>query len=129
MAGTVFAVLYLLQERALKRKKFRLFYRRLPSLDILDHLYSNSMLAGLLLMTFGLASGVYWASREWDEGWISDPKVISAIVTWLIYFALTSIRALTGWRGKRMAVITLAGFLSLLLTFWIAALLGGRHVF
>jgi len=129
VAGTVFAVLYLLQERELKSRNLRLFYERLPSLDKLDQLFSNSMLSGLVLMTSGLASGIYWAHREWEGGWISDPKVISAIVTWLIYLALTSIRAVTGWRGKRMALITLAGFVSLLLTFWIATLLGSRHIF
>ena len=129
VAGTVFAALYLLQERELKSKNLRLFYRRLPSLGMLDHLFSNSMLIGLVLMTFGLASGIYWAHREWAGTWISDPKVISAIVTWMIYLGLTLLRAVTGWRGKRMALITLAGFLSLLLTFWIATLLGSRHIF
>ena len=129
VAGTLFAVLYLLQEKELKAKRLRAFYRRLPSLDILDQLFANSMLSGIVLMTAGLASGIYWAHREWDQGWQSDPKVISAICTWLIYLALTSIRTLTGWRGKRMAVIALAGFVSMLLTFWIAALAGGRHVF
>ena len=129
VAGTALAVLYLLQEKELKSRNLSGFHRRLPSLDILDQLFAHSMLSGLVLMTFGLASGIYWAHREWDNGWLSDPKVVSAIVTWLIYLALTSIRGLTGWRGKRMALITLAGFLSLVLTFWIANLLGGRHVF
>ena len=129
VAGTVFAVLYLLQERELKSKNLRLFYRRLPSLGMMDHLFSNSMLSGLVLMTFGLASGIYWANREWEGYWISDPKVIFAIASWLIYLALVSIRAVTGWRGKRMALITLAGFVSLLLTFWFATQLGSRHIF
>jgi len=129
VAGSIFAVLYLLQERELKSRKLRLFYNRLPSLSILDTLFANSMLSGLVLMTAGLAAGLYWAEKEWENGWITDPKVVSAIITWLIYLLLTSIRAFTGWRGKRMALITLVGFLSLLLTFWIASLLGGRHVF
>jgi len=129
VAGTVFAILYLLQEKELKSKQLSTFYKRLPSLDILDQLFTNSMLSGLVLMTAGLASGLFWAHREWDEGWLGDPKVISAICTWVIYLALASIRIVTGWRGKRMALITLAGFLSLLLTFWIASLAGGRHVF
>lgn len=129
VAGSIFAVLYLLQERELKSRNLRLFYNRLPSLSILDTLFANSMLCGLVLMSAGLGAGLYWAGREWEEGWITDPKVVSAIITWFIYLLLTSLRALTGWRGKRMALITLAGFLSLLLTFWIANLLGGRHVF
>ena len=129
VAGTVFAALYLLQEKELKSKKLRPFYQRLPSLDILDHLFANSMFSGLLLMTVGLASGMYWAHREWDSGWGGDPKVISAVCTWLIYLVLATIRVSTGWRGRKMALITLAGFLSLLVTFSIASIAGGRHVF
>jgi len=129
VAGTLFAILYLLQEKELKSKKLRPFYQRLPSLDIMDQLFANSMFSGLLLMTVGLISGIYWAHREWDSGWGRDPKVIAAVCTWLIYLVLSLIRISTGWRGRKMALITLAGFLSLLVTFWIASIAGGRHVF
>lgn len=129
VAGTVIAALYILQEKELKSRRPKIFFERLPSLDILDHLFANSMLSGLVLMTCGLLSGIYWASREWDNGWVTDPKVLSAAITWFIYLTLVILRAVTGWRGRRMALITLAGFISLLLTFWIASILGGRHVF
>jgi ABC-type transport system involved in cytochrome c biogenesis permease subunit len=42
----------------------------------------------------------------------------------LIYLRLTA-----GWRGKRAALISMAGFLSILFTFLGARYLGGLHTF
>jgi len=123
------SLLYLFQERELKSKKPKVFYYWLPSLLQLDDLFLRFLIAGFSFMTLGLLAGAIWAEQDWVQGWQGDPKVIAAFVTWGIYLLLIYLRVTAGWRGKRAAVISMAGFLSVLFTFLGARYLGGLHSF
>ena len=123
------SLLYLFQERELKNKKPKTFYYWLPSLVSLDDLFHKSLISGFCFMTLGLLAGVIWAEQDWVRGWHSDPKVIAALATWGIYLLLIYLRLTAGWRGKRAAMISMAGFLSVLFTFLGVRYLGGLHSF
>ncbi len=125
----VASLLYLFQERELKRKTSKSFSDQLPSLGLLDDLFSKFLISGFCFMTLGLLAGIIWAERDWVEGWQRDPKVIAAMVTWGIYLVLIYLRITAGWRGRRAAVISMAGFISVLFTFLGASYFGGRHIF
>lgn len=122
-------LLYLFQERELKNKRPKTFYYRLPSLVALDDLFYKFLIFGFSFMTLGLLAGVIWAEQDWVSGWQRDPKVIAAFATWLIYLILIYLRLTAGWRGRRAALISIAGFLSVLFTFLGAGYLGGLHRF
>lgn len=122
-------LLYLFQERELKNKRPRTFYYRLPSLVLLDDLFFKFLIFGFCSMTLGLLAGIIWAERDWVEGWQGDPKVIAAFVTWGIYLILIYLRLTAGWRGKRAALISIAGFISVLFTFLGAGFFSGLHTF
>ena len=124
----VAGLLYLFQERELKSKKPRTFYYRLPSLDLLDDLFYKFLISGFGFMTLGLLAGIIWAEQKWTN-WHTDAKVIAALVTWCIYLALLYLRTSAGWRGKRAALINVAGFLSVIFTLVSASFLGGLHKF
>lgn len=121
--------LYLLQERELKGKKPKTFYHRLPSLVLLDDLFYKFLVAGFCFMTVGLMAGVIWAERDFISGWQKDPKVLAALVTWVIYLVLIYMRVTAGWRGKRAALLSMAGFVSALFAFLGANYFGGLHAF
>ena len=121
--------LYLMQEKELKSKKPATFYRRLPSLLLLDDVFNKFLIGGFTLMTLGLLAGVVWAEQEWVSGWQRDPKVLSAIITWFIYLILIYFRLTAGWRGKRAALLSMAGFVSALFAFLGASFFGGLHSF
>lgn len=124
------SILYLAQQRRLKSKRFNLFYDRLPPLLTMDQTFQRSLIAGFCFMTLGLLAGVIWAEEQWAAGWHTDPKVISAFVTWLIYLGLIYLRLSAGWRGKKAAMGSLLGFLSVLFTFFGARLFfEGWHSF
>lgn len=125
----VAAILYLLQERELKLKRVRTLFDRLPSLHALDELFQLFLVWGFFFMTAGLLAGVIWAEQQWVSGWHDDPKVIAAFVTWTIYLVLLYLRLTAGWRGKRAAMMSLVGFLSILFTFLGASFLSGLHKF
>jgi cytochrome c-type biogenesis protein CcsB len=111
------AVLYLLQERELKSKHPRMFYNRLPSLEICDDLAYRALAIGFPLMTLGILAGALWAQTVWATGWAGDPKILGSIFTWLIYLLLIHYRLIAGWRGKKAAYLAIAGFVGVLVTF------------
>ena len=126
MAG----VMYLLQERRLKGKKFSGLFYRLPSLDILDSINYKCLSFGFPLMTMGIISGAIWGNTAWGGYWRWDPKETGALVVWFLYAALLHGRLTVGWRGRRAAIFAILGFLCLLFTFLgVNLLLGGQHTF
>ena len=109
-------ILYLIQERTIKDKKQGFFFRRLPSLKLLDSTGYASLIVGFPLLTFGIISGVIYAQMVRGQFWSWDPREIFAVITWLVYAALLHERLAVGWRGKRAAIMTIVGFLVLLFT-------------
>ncbi len=103
------AVMYLLQEREVKGKKFGALFLRLPSLDSLDKLVQRLVRLGFVVYTVALVAGTIVATQVWKSAWSWDPKQISSVVVWLLYGVLVQLRH-NGWHGRRYALLTLAGF-------------------
>lgn len=126
----VAGIMYLLQERMLKSKKFSALYYRLPSLETLDNINYKCLTFGFPLMTMGIISGAIWANSAWGDYWRWDPKETWALITWFLYAALLHGRLSVGWRGRRAATFAIIGFLCLLFTFLgVNLLLSGEHSF
>jgi cytochrome c-type biogenesis protein CcsB len=123
----VAAVMYLMQEHELKSKRPRAFYYRLPSLEVCDKLYYRSLLFGLPLLSLGLAMGFVWASRTWKGPWEFDPKILAALVTWLIYLILFATRVSGSWSGRRAAYLAIFGFALMMVTFLGISFVSGPH--
>jgi len=122
------AIMYLLQERELKSKKFGFFFSRLPSLDSLDQLNNHCLTAGFGLLTLGIITGSIWARQAWGTYWHWDPKETWSLITWFLYAAQIHQRFTLGWRGKRAAVMSIVGFIAVIFTLWgVNYLLGGVH--
>ncbi len=118
-------LMYLLQERQLKQKRFGFFYHRLPSLETLDTLNQHCISIGFPLMTLGMVVGTVWAFQLGGHrglGWHS--KIISALITWLFYAGLMHLRFVKGWRGRQAALLTVLAFAATLLTFLLLLLKG-----
>ncbi len=121
-------VLYLLQENAIKNKRHRFFFRRLPSLDLLDSVGYVCIVVGFTMLTLGLITGFVYAKFVWGRFWSWDPKEVWAGITWLFYAALLHERLTVGWRGRRSAIMAIIGFGVLLFTFLgVNLLLEGHH--
>jgi len=110
-------IMYLLQERQIKKKSFGLLYRRLPSLETLDSLNYVSLTFGFPLITIGLISGFIYSGAVSRSFWHWDPKEILSVITWFIYAILLHERLAVGWRGRRAAIMAIIGFSAILLTF------------
>ena len=121
-------ILYLLQENAIKSKKPRFFFKRLPSLEFLDNTGYVFIFTGFTLLTVGLVTGFIYAEKVWGRIWSWDPKEIWSVITWLIYAALLHERLVAGWRGRRAAIMAIIGLAALIFTFiGVNFLLEGHH--
>lgn len=125
----IVAIMYLMQERQLKTKQIGTIFHRLPSLDVLDTLSYKAISFGWPLFTLGMVTGSIWAESAWGSYWSWDPKETWSLITWIIYLAILHLRTL-GWRGRKMAYLSIVGFVFVLVSFFVISRVGtGRHVF
>jgi HemX protein len=107
--ASLVAVMYLLQEREVKGKRFGALFSRLPSLAALDQVNQRVVRFGFVVFTLALLSGSVMAKVVWKSAWQWDPQQVSSLVIWLIYGAMVQLRH-TGWHGRRFALLTIAAF-------------------
>lgn len=113
-------IMYLLQEKAIKEKKHNFFFRRLPSLELLDSMGYGCLVAGFPLLTFGIVTGVIYSQIVRGSLLSWSIKDILGLITWVIYGALIQERLTLGLRRQRAAFMTIAGFTVFLATFVVA---------
>jgi ABC-type uncharacterized transport system permease subunit len=104
------ALMYLLQEREVKGKRFGALFSRLPPLEALDRLTQRLVRAGFAVFTLALLTGTLNAAAHWHGHWSWDPQLVSMVLIWLLFGALVQLRH-QGLHGRRYAVLTLIGFL------------------
>ena len=103
------AALYLLQEKRLKEKR-RARFANLPPLAALDHAVHRFLIAGFPLLTVGIITGTWWA-RQLEHGTPDEVmRIVFGYATWFFIAGVLLLRAAAGWRGRRSAYGTLAGF-------------------
>jgi HemX protein len=98
------AALYLWQERRLKRHERRVLRVRFPPLESLDRLAARAVVASLVLLALGIGAG---ASRV-ERGDVDAAMVVTLMIV-AVYAGLLVLRH-EGWRGRRSALLSLAGF-------------------
>ena len=86
------------------------FFKRLPSLELLDNTGYACVVVGFTLLTIGLITGMVYAKNVWGRMWSWDPKEVWSAITWIFYAALLHERLTVGWRGRRAAIMAHCGF-------------------
>ena len=93
----------------------------------LDEISYYSVLVGFPFMTLVIVLGALWADRAWGRYWSWDPKETASLVTWLLYASYLHARVIRKWRGKRAAILLIAGFCAVLVTFFGNYIFSGLH--
>ena len=106
------SVLYIVQARQLKRKKFGKLFRSLPSLDELDNVNFRCVSIGFPVYTAAILLGVVWLARSEVSGDPFYTGYLLATSSWLLYGIVLQSRITAGWRGTKAAVITIVGFVA-----------------
>jgi cytochrome c-type biogenesis protein CcsB len=100
----------------------------LPSVSQLEWFNYQLVLFGFLWLSIGIITGSIWANSAWGTYWSWDPKETWSLITWLIYAALLHARNMQGWKGERVAWLSIIGFGCVLFTYFgVNFLLSGLH--
>jgi ABC-type uncharacterized transport system permease subunit len=110
--ASALSAIYLVEDRALKRKKFDQLKAGGAPLEALDRLSHRLIWVGFPIFTLALVLGAVWVSRLGES--LDRIEYPLAAVTWFAYAALLVARQIYGWRGRRAAMLTLEGFASAL---------------
>jgi cytochrome c-type biogenesis protein CcsB len=94
----------------------------------LDSVAYETVAFGFLFLALGIITGAIWANKAWGRYWGWDPKETWALITWLIYAFYLHMRVVKGWRGRKMAWLSILGFAAVLFTYLgVSYLLRGLH--
>jgi ABC-type uncharacterized transport system permease subunit len=118
------SVLYLYQERRLKRKRNPgedsrwLALDWLPPLDTLERIAHATLEFGFPCITVGLVIGSILAQESpLGASYFLDPKVIASFILWVVYVTLLLVRRSAGLRGRRAVYLSGIVFLVMLAVF------------
>jgi ABC-type uncharacterized transport system permease subunit len=108
------AVMYLLLEREVKAKRLGAMFRRLPSLDLLDRLTYRLVVLGFVFLSCTIVSGALFVpASAAGTPFFFQPKQAFSLIAWGLVAAVVLLRHSVGWRGRKVAVATMASFVLL----------------
>jgi len=120
------SIMYLLK-RLDTSDRGSLFLKLIPSKAVLDDLNYQMVVIGFLMLTLGIITGSVWAHSAWGSYWSWDPKETWSLITWLVYASVIHTRLVKGWTGKKIAILSIVGFVCVLCTYFGVNYLAGLH--
>ena len=126
------SVVYLIYEKRLKAKRvLGPTDSRAPSLEKLDpHQLPPARLGvpDACQPRRSVGTGAIWADATWGHFWSWEPQETWSLAIWILYAALLESRLTVGWRGRRVAALTLGVFTILIGSFLgVSLLTPGKH--
>ncbi len=110
-------VLFLIQESQLKNHRLRPFLAKLPPLETLDQIYYKALAIGFLFLSLGILTGALLSKIVEGAFFSKDPRQLASLIIWGLYALFLNMRIQSGWRGRRGILLSLLGFLGVILTF------------
>ena len=102
--------------------------RVMPPQETLEELNYRSVMVGFPMLSAGILTGAVWAHYAWGSYWSWDPKETWSLITWIFYALFLHARFARGWRGRRIALLSIIGFASVLFTYiGVNFILSGLH--
>ncbi len=124
------SIIYLVKGRYEARGGRNTLVDAFPDSKVLDELSYRAIAWGFPFLAVGIVSGAIWANYAWGTYWSWDPKETWSLITWLIYAAYLHARVTRGWKGKRAAYLSIAGFLAVIFLYWgVSFVLPGLHAY
>jgi ABC-type transport system involved in cytochrome c biogenesis permease subunit len=123
----VLSIIFLIQNRLLRRRKPGGMFWRFPPMDVLERMTRSSALVGVMALAAGISFGFVWADRLHGHYWSGDPKEIISLLILAFYAAYLWLSRSTAWRGSRSAVLCLVNFVFVLFSYSIVNIYLSRY--
>ena len=114
LISCVLAIAYLMKD---KRKGVRVL-GWFPTNPVNEELNRKFVTLGFLNHTVMLVSGSIWANVAFGAYWSWDPIETWSLISWLVYGIFYHLITIHGWKGRRMAWISIAALISILFAFF-----------
>jgi cytochrome c-type biogenesis protein CcsB len=106
LTATGIAALYILKERfenIEKDPQVDSFYKKLPTLKVMDEIMYRFVGLALIFLTIMIGTGAIWANQTWARYWAWDPIETWSLISWFMYAICLHLRMNVGWSGRRFA--------------------------
>ncbi len=99
--------------------------------EMLDDITYKSIVVGFPLFTVGaILMGAIWADQAWGKYWSWDPKETWSLIVFFVYAFYLHARLMRGWKGVKIAIVSIVGFIStMFLYLGVNLLLSGLHAY
>ena len=118
----VLSLIFLVEDRRLRRHKLGDVVWRLPPLDLLERMSQSSVLIGLISIAIGTALGFLWVDRLSAKYSFYDPKYAITLVVLILYAVYFRLSRAASWRGVRASKLCIFNFLVVFLSFTVVNL-------
>ncbi len=123
----VFSLLYLLQYRLLKEKKWGQRLKRLSDLSSLERMSYVLNAIGVPMLLLSLILGLQWAYIKVPDFALYDPKIVGSFILLILYSVFLYLKVRKEMYGKSLALWNVAAFLIVLINFFLASRLSAFH--
>ena len=127
--AAVFVVLLALQDSELRSKRPAGWLATLPPVESLERALFSVISTGMAALTLAIVVGLLFVTNLFQQHLVH--KVVLALVAWVIFASLLVGRWHYGWRGRKAARYTIAGFIVLAIAYFgskfVLEILLGRH--
>lgn len=127
--AAVFVVLLALQDSGLRSRRPAGWLAALPPVESLERALFSVIATGMASLTLAIVVGLLFVTNLFAQHLIH--KVVLALVAWVIFALLLVGRWQYGWRGRKAARYTIAGFVVLAIAYFgskfVLEILLGRH--
>ena len=127
--AAVFVVLLALQDSQLRSKRSAGWLAALPPVESLERALFSVISIGTAALTLAIVVGLLFVTNLFQQHLVH--KTTLAIVAWLIFASLLVGRWRYGWRGRKAARYTIAGFVVLAIAYFgskfVLEILLGKH--
>lgn len=113
----IFSIMYLIQDKFLREKRWNHWYFRLASLERLDLYTYRSILIGFPVLLIAMVLGTVWGKLVLGDISLLDPKLIATFALWIMYGLYLLLRLRSGWAGKNLVWYNVLCFSGVLLNF------------
>jgi HemX protein len=116
----VSSLMYIIQDRLLKEKRWTPLLKRLPSIGQLSHFSYLLVLFGVPLLVLSLILGSIWAYKILPDPFWLDPKVWFSILVLIAYSIYLYGKTVSGWIGRKLALWNMVAFVTVLINYLIS---------
>lgn len=116
----VLSVMFLLEDRRLRKRKLDEVVWRMPPLELLERMSQSSVLVGLVAIAIGTVLGFVWVDRLTGQIW--DSKYVVTLVVLALYAVYFRLSRTSGWRGARASRLCVFNFFLVVFSFTVVNL-------